>query len=135
VNSKGSRRITRPSAADGCQLELGHAIKGAGRRKMPAAESPTRTASRRDGETESPDTDAAGGLDGAHVVLDALGAGSRDETVAERLRGFVTRAAGERAAAALDPDFGTALARYHLQHSGHPDGCPCNPCRQARVMR
>jgi hypothetical protein len=74
-------------------------------------------------------------LEEAHDLLDALGAGDRGQTVADRLRDFIERAAGQRVAATLNPEFGKALARFHLEHSGHSDMCSCNPCRQARQLR
>ena len=71
----------------------------------------------------------------AHDILDALAAGQREDSLAERLRSFLTLAAGDRVARIVDPAVGKALSSYHLSHSGHPTECPCNPCRDARRLR
>lgn len=74
-------------------------------------------------------------LEEAHDVFDALMAGSREELLADRLRHFVALGAGARVACLLNVDAGKALARFHLERSGHPENCPCNPCRDARRLR
>lgn len=135
MNPRGSGQSYGPSSADAYQLELDQAVGSPGSMGGPRVEyaQPAQT-----GSVNADPAECAGDcteFNDAHVVLDALGAGDRHQPLADRIRAFIGHAAGERAAAALNPDFGAALARYHLERSGHPEACPCNPCRQARLIR
>ena len=74
-------------------------------------------------------------IEEAHKILDTLMSGSRNEPLEDRLRQFLTKAAGDRVACLVNTNVGRTLATYHLKHSGHPENCPCNPCRDARRLK
>lgn len=74
-------------------------------------------------------------LEEAHRLFDLLWAGSRDQSIPERLRAFVTAGAGQRAASVLELERGKALARAWRdgagERLGHVAICPCAICRDA----